>query len=148
MRKPIFIFTAVLFLHSTGFTQDKPQPVLTPVIVINFYFTPLPPGDTSFKHFTVDSVLNYYVDKGVRTNPMIKNFRLLRHWWGSDSYKTIFIYELDKMENLDKAGDKSSELIDASFKDEKDKNTFWRLWNKLFDRHDDTIMADWVKPKM
>ncbi len=148
MKKQIFIFTTVLFFNLSGFTQDTPQPVSAPVIVSNFYFTPLPPGDTSFKHFTVDSVINYYVDKGVRPNAMIKNFRILRHVWGSDSYKTIFIYEIDKMENLDKAGEKSDELINASLKDKKDRDKFWRLWGRLFDRHDDTIMADFVKPKM
>ena len=148
MRKLIFIFATVVFLNSSAFTQDTVRPAPTPVIVTNFYFTPLAPGDTSFKVFPVDSVVNYYVNKGIRTNPMIKNFRILRHWWGSDSYKTIIIYELDKIENLDKAGDKTNELIDSTFKNEKDKNTFWGLWNKLFDRHDDTIMTDMVKPKM
>ncbi len=79
---------------------------------------------------------------------MIKNFRILRHVWGSDSYKTIFIYEIDSMANLEKSGDKTDELINASFKDKKDQTNFWRLWGRLFDRHDDTIMADFVKPKM
>ena len=148
MRKLIFIFAAILFLNLSGFTQANVQPDLIPVIVSNFYFTPFAPGDTSFRHFPIDSVINYYVDKGIRTNSMIKNFRLLRHWWGSDSYKTIFIYELDKLENVQKASDKATELINASFKNEKDRSTFWDLWGKLFNRHDDSIMADWIKPKM
>lgn len=134
------------FLYSSATAQTQPEP--NPVIITTFQFSDPPPGDTSFKNIKVDSLIDYYIDKGVRPNALIKNFRILRHWWGDDSYKVQAIYEIDKFENINKAEDKTDELINASFKNEADKNKFWRLWGKLFNRHEDNIMSDWGKPKM
>lgn len=95
-----------------------------------------------------DSLIMYYVDKGIRPNNIVKNFRILFHYWGDDSYKILFIYEIDGLGNMNKAGDKTEELINASFKTEVERNLFWRRWNRIFSRHEDNIMSDGVKPKM
>ncbi len=148
MRKIVLVaFFVTLCCISTN-AQTQPAPNPSPVVVTTWIFEMLTPGDTLFKNISFDSVINYYVDKGVRPNPMIKNFRVLRHWWGDDSFKLLFIYEMTDLNSMDKAEQKTVELIDASFKNAADKDLFWRRFGRLFNRHEDSIMQDWVKPKI
>jgi len=146
MRKSI-LAALIIGAYSFASAQTK-TPEQSTVILTTYEWTPLDFADTTFRGVNFDSVLNYYVDKGVRPNPMVKNFRILRHRWGANSFKTIFLYEVDKMENLDKQDEKTNELIDASFKNETEKNKFWRVFGRAFNKHEDTIMSDWIKPKM
>jgi hypothetical protein len=73
---------------------------------------------------------------------------MLVHYWGADSYKVIFLYEVDKWEDINKSETKTDDLIAASFKNEADKKLFLKRLGRLFNRHEDSIMTDWVKPKM
>jgi hypothetical protein len=147
MRKHFISAILAMSLLTCLSAQDSTE-THNPVIVTTFQWAPPAFGDTTFKNLNVDSIVKIYVDRGVRPNSMIKNFRILRHAWGADSYKVIFIYEIDKMENLDKAQEKSDDLVNKGFKTEAEKKKFWSLWGKLFDRHEDSIMTDFVKPKM
>jgi hypothetical protein len=147
MKKSYLIILCFLLPTSHLIAQEKPQQEPNPVIITTYEYDPLPPGDTTFKGVNLDSLVMYYMDKGILPNNMILNHRILVHAWGADSYKIIFIYEIEKFENINKAAAKTTELIDASFKNEADKKKFWKLWGLLFDRHDDSIMTDWGKSK-
>ena len=147
MRKIATVAFIVTILNLSANAQAQPAVNPSPVVVTTWIFEMLPPGDTLFKNYSFDSLMNYYVDKGIRPNPMIKNFRVLRHWWGDDSFKLLFIYEMADMNSMDKAEDKTAELIDASFKNEAEKKLFWQRFGRIFNRHEDSIMQDWVKPK-
>lgn len=143
-QTPLFIAVA-LACTTPAFAQNpQPEPDPSPVVVTTFYveLRGEPIG------FNVDSMINLYIDKGVRPNTMIRNFRILRHWWGSDNSKVMFIYEIDKFENIIKAEGKTEELINASMKNKADQDLFWKRWGKLFNRHEDSIMTDVGKPKM
>lgn len=144
MKRQIKMLAIMLALSTAVHAQSKPEP--SPVIVTTFYidFQSMM-ADTTFN---VDSLLTYYIDKGVKPNPMIKNFRILAHWWGADNSKVLVIYELDKLENLNKAQDKTDDLINATFKSKDDQKLFWKRWGKIFNRHEDSIMTDVVKGKM
>ena len=52
------------------------------------------------------------------------------------------------MENIDKQDEKTNELLNASFKNEAEKNKFWRVFGRAFNKHEDSIMSDWIKPKL
>ena len=146
MKKLIVSISMMLILFS-GFGQ---LPALTDdPVVIMATFTQRDPGpaDSVFKNYSADSLLAYFMNVGVYPNPMIKNMRILTHVYGMDSYKTILIYEVDKFSNIEKADHKMWELIMNSFKNPADADLFWKRWVRLFDRHEDTIMRDWVTPK-
>jgi hypothetical protein len=121
--------------------QATPEP--SPIIITTFT-VPFMSLDTTFR---VDSLLKYYIEKGIKPNPMYKNFRALMHWWGSDNAKVVVIYEIDKFENINKAGDKVEELINASFKTDAEKKLFWKRFGSVFNRHEDTIYSEPVKGK-
>lgn len=141
------IYVAVVLCISSLELTAQTQPEPNPVIVTTYTYERLPAGDTSFKNVNVDSLVAFYVDKGIRPNSMILNHRILNHSWGADSYQVIFIYEVNGWANINKSQEKTDELISASFKNEAEKNKFWRRWGLLFNRHEDSIMADWGKPK-
>ncbi len=136
------------FLFNCSFAQQTAPPDPNPVVVTTWIFSGPQFGDTTLRGVNRDSLIMYYVDKGIRPNNIVKNFRILFHYWGDDSYKILFIYEIDGLGNMNKAGDKTEELINASFKTEAERNLFWRRWNRIFSRHEDNIMSDGVKPKM
>lgn len=143
MRTRSLLIAMVLLCTTSTFAQDTlPDP--SPVVVTTFHvaITGTPIG------FNIDSLIKIYVDLGIRPNTMIKNFRILRHWWGADNSKVLFVYEIDKFENIPKAEDKTTELINASMKNKTDQDLFWKRWRQLFNRHEDSIMADVGKPKM
>lgn len=149
MKKLLTVCLIILFFQLTGIAQNQAES--NPVVITTWkYIAPqLQPSDTTFKHFNYDTMLAYYMDKGVRPNNLIKNFRVLGHAWGSGSNTINFVYEIvGGYTNLNKADEKTAELINASFKTEADKNLFWRRFNLVFDLHDDNILTEMVKPKM
>lgn len=145
--KKIILSLSLLIILNYGYGQ--PAPVTDDPVVIMVTFTQRDPGpaDSVFKNYPADSLLAYFMNIGVRPNPMIKNMRILTHVYGMDSYKTILIYEVDKFSNIEKADYKTWELINQSFKNTGEANLFWKRWVRIFDRHEDTIMRDWIKPK-
>ena len=147
--KKVFIPGILLQCFVINITAQA-QTEANPIIVVTWeYERPnLQKDDTTFKNFNYDSLISWYVDKGIRPNHLIKNFRVLNHYWGDDSRKTIFIYEVDGFANINKSEAKTPELIDASFKNETEKKLFWRRWSLIFDHHTDTIMLDGAKPKL
>ena len=148
MKKFSSIIIALFCMSLFGNAQTQPLTEPNAVIMTTYEYEPLPMGDTTFKGVNLDSLVAYYIDKGILPNAMVLNHRILLHSWGADSRKIVFIYEIDKFENINKASEKTTDLINASFKNEADKEKFWKRWNLLFDRHDDSIMMDWGKPKM
>lgn len=122
-------------------TSEKPIILLT-----TFTLPDRPVIDTLNKVFDIDSLMNIYM-RGVQLNPMIKSQRILVHYYGPDSYKMLFISEIDSLHNLDKAEEKTVALINAEFTSKTKRKEFWRVWNRLFDRHEDALMQDFVKPK-
>jgi hypothetical protein len=143
MRKQLFI-AAILFTCIISNKMQAQTAAYSPVVITTFEL-PFVSGGMGFK---LDSLVMYYVDKGIRPNEMIKNFRILRHAWGSNSSQVMFIYEIDKMENLDKAETKVEELVNASFKTKEEKELFWKRFGMAFNKHEDNIMSDFVKPKL
>jgi len=143
MKKSFIL--AVTFMVFAGYAkaQDSTREQ-NPVIITTIYLPPMneDPG------FRVDSLFMYYVEKGIKPNPMFKSFRTLVHWWGDDNSKVLLIYEIDKFENINKAEEKTNELINASFKSDDEKKLFWQRYNKYFDHHEDNIMRDFGTPKM
>lgn len=148
MRQMLFVAAFLFCMQASTFVQAQEAKEPNPVIVTTWMFTPPENGDTTLKGVNVDSLVMYYIDKGVRPNELIKNFRILTHYWGDDNFKILFIYEIEGFGNIPKASNKISELIDASFKKEADKNLFWKRWDRIFNRHEDSIMANWGTPKM
>lgn len=146
MKKLIVSISMILILFS-GFSQLPPLTDDPVVIMATFTQRDPGPADSVFKNYPPDSLLAYFMNVGVYPNPMIKNMRILTHVYGIDSYKAILIYEVDKFSNIEKADHKMWELIMNSFKNSADADLFWKRWARLFDRHEDTIMRDWVKPK-
>lgn len=140
----------LLILNLTVLAQGDSQQGQNPVILVTWqYERPnLQKDDTCFKNFDYIQFINWYVDKGIRPNQLIKNFRVLNHAWGEDSYKVFFIYEVDGFANIEKVDETITNLLNNSFKTETEKNLFWRRYNLIFDRHSDNILYDSVKPKM
>lgn len=143
MKKIIFSISLLLILFSS---YAQLTPVTDEPVIVMATFTQREAGwsDSVFNNYSVDSLLTYYMNNAIRPNPMIKNMRILTHVYGIDSYKTIMIYEVDKFSNMENADHKTWELLINSFKNEEDANLFWKRWVRLFDRHEDTIMRDWV----
>ena len=99
------------------------------------------------RNINFDSIVNYYITHGITSNKHIINHRILTHAFGADSRKIIFECEIDQFANIPKSDALTIELIDKSFKNEKDKKLFWKVWNHVFDRHEDSIMTSWGKNK-
>jgi hypothetical protein len=124
--------------------QMTPEKEPNPVIVTRFQITL--PDDARRSEF--DSLVNIYVDKGIRPNAMIKNYRLLRHWWGSNNMEVVMIYEVDSWNNINKAMEEADKLIDAAITDKAAREKYWTRFGKYLNKHSDEIMADIGKPKM
>ena len=121
-----------------------PEKEPNPVIVTRFQITL--PDDARRSEF--DSLVNIYVDKGIRPNAMIKNYRLLRHWWGSNNMEVVMIYEVDSWNNINKAMEEADKLINAAITDKAAQDKYWTRFGKYLNKHSDEIMADVGKPKM
>lgn len=122
-------------------TPEKPVILLTTFTIPDRSVT-----ETLSKVIDIDTLMNIYM-RGVQLNPMIKSQRILIHYYGPDSYKILFITEIDALRNLDKAEEKTAALINAELTNETKRKEFWRVWSRLFDRHEDALMQDFVKPK-
>ena len=143
------VFTSIIMIVLCSLASAQETKKANPVIMVTWQYEKpnLQKDDTCFKNFDFEQFINWYMDHGIRPNPLIKNFRMLSHAWGEDSRKTIFIYEVDGFANIENAEEKTASLLDASFKNDTEKNLFWRRLNLLFDRHSDNILNDVVKPK-
>lgn len=117
------------------------------VIVTTYTYEPREITDTTLRNIDVDSLVTHYITHGVLVNKHILTHRILVHAFGADSRKIIFECEIDQFANIPRSDQLTIELIDKSFKNEKDKKLFWRAWYSVFDRHEDTIMTNWGKTK-
>jgi len=137
----LLLLLPALFSKAQESAPEKPVILLTTFTIPDRSVT-----DTLSKVIDIDTLMNIYM-RGVRLNPMIKSQRILIHYYGPDSYKILFITEIDALRNLDKAEEKTTALINAELTNETKRKEFWRVWSRLFDRHEDALMQDFVKPK-
>lgn len=143
MKKTLFLLLLFCALRGHGQENSTDKSVM---LLTTFTIPDRSVLDTLGKKMDIDTLMNIY-RRAVELNPMIKSFRVLIHYYGPDSHKVLFITEIDAMRNIDLADEKTNELVNASFTSEIKRKEFWRVWNRLFDRHEDALMQDFVKPK-
>lgn len=139
-------FLLLLFLPVFCSYAQENIPEKSVIVLTTFTIPDRSVTDTLSKAFDIDTLMNIYM-RGVRLNPMIKSQRILIHYYGPDSYKILFITEIDALRNLDKAEEKTITLINSELTNETKRKEFWRIWSRLFDRHEDSLMQDFVNPK-
>ena len=142
---------ACLFFFGTIVASAQSQPVFSVpdddiVLMCTYTLPSRAVMDSVEEIIPIDSLLSYYIEHGIKPNPMIKQYRILQHYIGMDSYKVVMFYHLDKFSNINSQEMKTVELLYHSFKNKEERSKFWKCFYLLFDRHEDNIMIDWTKP--
>jgi hypothetical protein len=147
MKKTATLTALALIWMISGFCQTDSSRTFKPFLITTYTYQDPPPGDTTFKNYSPDSLVDYYVTHGILPNKYILYHRILVHVWGSDSHQIIVETEIDKFENILRSSDLATQLINKSFKNEKDRKLFWHRFAMIFNRHEDNIMETWGRFK-
>lgn len=127
-------------------SQDSLAPK-TVVMVVEYDLPERTVMDSLLYNFSVDSLLNIYVTRGIVPNRYVLNHRILYHIYGANSHRVMFIYEVDGYHNIFRAEEETVSLINAFYSDKAQRKRFWNVFNRLFDRHDDRVMAELLPRK-
>lgn len=99
----------------------------------------------NMENFSMDewkAVEKEYLDKVVKKNPFIKGQMFLMHYFTADNTELILVTRYDSWNDIEKAAEKTDELIKAAWPNEKDRKAFFTKKSKYYsNEHSDEIYS-------
>ena len=81
-----------------------------------------------------------YFEKVTKKSKKLKGYYTHRHLWGSNSREMAEVFVFDKLADIEEFFDEESDLVSATWTDEKERDAFMGDMNKLFTgKHSDYI---------
>lgn len=83
-----------------------------------------------------------YLDKVVKKNPFIKGQMFLMHYFTEDNTELILVSRYDSWNDIEKASEKTEELVKAVWSNEKERKAFFSKKEKYYAKeHSDEIYS-------
>jgi hypothetical protein len=136
--KTIFLAVAfgMLLTGNNGFAQEEKNNLVT---VTKMHW------NMDLKNFSNDewiAVEKEYLDKVVKKNPFILGQEILTHSFTEDNTEILLVTIYENWEAIEKANEKSEELIKAAWPDEKVRKAFFEKQDQYYaGNHSDEIYS-------
>ena len=127
-----FLLTVAIAFSGMLYAQEDDPHVYTVVT-----FELLNPEDGSSAEF--DSLANLWTENVTKKNEFIVSEIAMSHLWGSNSDDFVLITEHRNFADVEKASNRTSELLKEAWPDKKERQNYFRAYSKYFGTHSDEI---------
>lgn len=131
-----FLLTTVFLLSGMLYAQDEKPHIFTVTT-----FELLSPKGGSNAEF--DSLAALWTENITNKNEFIVSELLMTHLWGSNALDFVVINEFKNFADIEKASDRSTELLREAWPDEKERREYFRAYSKYFGNHSDEIYQEY-----
>lgn len=136
MKSMLTVFLIMLLLSNFSFAQET-NPYFVTATKMHW--------NMDMENFSMDewkAVEREYLDKVVKKNPLIKGQLYLMHYFTADNTELILVTTYESWSDIEKAAEKTQELIKAAWPNEKDRRAFFTKRAKYYAKeHSDEIYA-------
>jgi hypothetical protein len=112
-------FIMMLLVSKFSYAQEQ-KPVYITATTMHW--------NTDMKNFSMDewkAVEKEYLEKVVKKNPFIRSQLVLTHYFTADNSEIILVNSYESWTDIEKASEKTTELVKAAWPDEKARKAFF-----------------------
>ena len=136
-------FIIMLLVSNYSFAQEE-KPVYITATTMHW--------NADIKNFSMDewkAVEKEYLEKVVKKNPFIRSQLVLTHYFTADNSEIILVNSYESWGDIEKAAEKTAELVKTAWPDEKTRNTFFDKKSDYYSvYHSDEIYSSMPNAKI
>ncbi len=123
-----------LFFTTAGFGQDDGH-----YYTVTTWKLQVPQDGTRAE---LNNLMKEFSEKIVLKNEKVISEKVMRHISGADLRDVVIISEYASWNDIDAAGTRQNELLEAAWPNEDDRKTFFKTWSKYVITHSDEIYQE------